>query len=118
MEALKLLQTALHGMLNPGLELLPQLLIFIILLVITYFVAKLFKIITRRILKQSKMHKTFIEVSQSCDEVVRLIKSALDDANIEIPFSYRTLSLSEELNIIYDEFGLGILYIQAKESLK
>ncbi len=77
MEALKLLQTALHEMLNPGLELLPQLLVLIILLVITYFVVKLFKIIARRILKQSKMHKTFIEVSQSCDGVVSLIKVRL-----------------------------------------
>jgi len=77
MEALKVLQTALHGMLNPGLELLPQLLVLIILLVITYFVVKLFKIIARRILKQSKMHKTFIEVSQSCDGVVSLIKVRL-----------------------------------------
>jgi len=43
---------------------------------------------------------TPLEVRQSRDEVVSSVKSALDAANIEIPFPYRTLTFSEDLNIV------------------
>ena len=40
---------------------------------------------------------TPLEVRQSRDEVVAAVKRALDDANIEIPFPYRTLTFKEPL---------------------
>ena len=38
-----------------------------------------------------------VEMHQSRDEVVRAIKRALDDAGLEIPFPYRTLTFKEPL---------------------
>ena len=40
-----------------------------------------------------------VEVRASRDEVVATVKRALDDANIEIPFPYRTLTFKEPLPI-------------------
>tara|TARA_R110001599_G_scaffold353591_1_gene594122 strand:- start:12826 stop:13650 length:825 start_codon:yes stop_codon:yes gene_type:complete len=40
-----------------------------------------------------------IDMHRSRDEVVRAIKRALDDAGIEIPFPYRTLTFKEPLSI-------------------
>ncbi len=40
-----------------------------------------------------------LDVRSSRDEVVEAIKSALDDASIEIPFPYRTLTFKEPLPI-------------------
>lgn len=42
---------------------------------------------------------TPLEVRVSKDEVVAAVKHALDDADIEIPFPYRTLTFSENLKI-------------------
>lgn len=39
------------------------------------------------------------EIRRSKDEVVRAIKAALDDAGIEIPFPYRTLTFKEPLSV-------------------
>lgn len=40
-----------------------------------------------------------LDIRKSRDEVVDTIKSALDKANIEIPFPYRTLTFKEPLNV-------------------
>lgn len=40
-----------------------------------------------------------LDIRQSRDEVIQSIKSALDQANIEIPFPYRTLTFNESLKI-------------------
>ena len=40
-----------------------------------------------------------LNIRHSRDEVIQSIKSALDEANIEIPFPYRTLTFSEPLKI-------------------
>lgn len=40
-----------------------------------------------------------LDIRQSRDEVIQSIKSALDEANIEIPFPYRTLTFNEPLKI-------------------
>ena len=40
-----------------------------------------------------------LDIRYSRDEVVQSIKSALDNANIEIPFPYRTLTFNESLKI-------------------
>lgn len=40
-----------------------------------------------------------VEVRTSRDEVVAVVKRALDDANIEIPFPYRTLTFKEPLSL-------------------
>ncbi len=44
-----------------------------------------------------------IDMHTSRDKVLRAIKRALDDANIEIPFPYRTLTFKENLGISTDE---------------
>lgn len=44
-----------------------------------------------------------VEVRASRDEVVATVKRALDDANIEIPFPYRTLTFKEPLPIAQSE---------------
>ncbi|GAA6177223.1 mechanosensitive ion channel family protein [Sulfitobacter pacificus] len=44
-----------------------------------------------------------VEVRASRDEVVAGVKRALDDANIEIPFPYRTLTFKEPLPIAQNE---------------
>ncbi|TVV77357.1 mechanosensitive ion channel family protein [Sphingomonas solaris] len=41
-----------------------------------------------------------VEMHQSRDEVVRAIKRALDDAGLEIPFPYRTLTFKEPLPLV------------------
>lgn len=43
-----------------------------------------------------------VEVRKSRDEVVAAVKRALDDAEIEIPFPYRTLTFSEPLKTLSD----------------
>lgn len=40
-----------------------------------------------------------IDIRRSRDEVIAAVKRALDDAGIEIPFPYRTLTFKEPLNI-------------------
>ena len=40
-----------------------------------------------------------IDIRQSRDQVVATVKRALDDAGIEIPFPYRTLTFKEELTV-------------------
>jgi|TARA_R110002126_G_scaffold279836_1_gene426908 small-conductance mechanosensitive channel len=40
-----------------------------------------------------------IDFHQSRDQVIRAVKRALDDAQIEIPFPYRTLTFKESLNV-------------------
>lgn len=42
---------------------------------------------------------TPLEVRESRDEVVAAVKRALDDAGIEIPFPYRTLTFKEQLTV-------------------
>ncbi len=44
-----------------------------------------------------------LEIRQSRDEVVASVKRALDDAGIEIPFPYRTLTFKEPLRTITSE---------------
>lgn len=44
-----------------------------------------------------------LEIRQSRDEVVEAVKKALDDAGIEIPFPYRTLTFKEPLSVVKDE---------------
>lgn len=46
-----------------------------------------------------------VEVRASRDEVVATVKRALDDANIEIPFPYRTLTFKEPLPIARTDDG-------------
>jgi small conductance mechanosensitive channel len=41
-----------------------------------------------------------VEVRQSRDKVVTAVKKALDDANIEIPFPYRTLTFKDPLTTV------------------
>ena len=41
-----------------------------------------------------------VEIRQSRDKVVAAVKKALDDANIEIPFPYRTLTFKEPITTI------------------
>lgn len=43
---------------------------------------------------------TPLEVRQSRDEIVAAVKRSLDEANIEIPFPYRTLTFKEPLHTI------------------
>ena len=43
-----------------------------------------------------------VEVRESRDKVVAAIKKALDDAGIEIPFPYRTLTFKEPLKTVMD----------------
>ena len=43
---------------------------------------------------------TPVEVRRSKDEVVSAVKRALDDAGIEIPFPYRTLTFKEPLPLM------------------
>ncbi|MEZ5449250.1 MAG: mechanosensitive ion channel family protein [Thiolinea sp.] len=38
-----------------------------------------------------------VDIRRSRDEVIAAVKRALDDAGIEIPFPYRTLTFSEPL---------------------
>lgn len=40
-----------------------------------------------------------VDVRRSRDQVIEAVKGALDEAGIEIPFPYRTLTFKEELNI-------------------
>ncbi len=40
-----------------------------------------------------------LEIRKSRDEVIAAIKSALDNANIEIPFPYRTLTFADSLRV-------------------
>ncbi len=40
-----------------------------------------------------------LDKHESRDQVIMAVKAALDDANIEIPFPYRTLTFKEDLNI-------------------
>ena len=40
-----------------------------------------------------------IDIRQSRDEVIAAIKSALDNADIEIPFPYRTLTFNQPVSI-------------------
>lgn len=42
---------------------------------------------------------TPLEIRRSKDEIVSSVKSALDNAGIEIPFPYRTLTFKEPLNV-------------------
>lgn len=42
------------------------------------------------------------DVKKSTDAVIEAVKKALDDANIEIPFPYRTLTFGEKLSIQKD----------------
>ena len=44
-----------------------------------------------------------LDMHESRDKVVTAVKKALDDAGIEIPFPYRTLTFKEELGIKSDE---------------
>lgn len=44
-----------------------------------------------------------LEIRQSRDEVVASVKRALDDAGIEIPFPYRTLTFKEPLHTVSDK---------------
>ncbi len=46
---------------------------------------------------------TPVEIRQSRDEVVAAVKRALDDAGIEIPFPYRTLTFKEPLHTVSNE---------------
>ena len=48
---------------------------------------------------------TPVEVRKSRDEVVSAVKRALDDAGIEIPFPYRTLTFKEPLHTVRQELG-------------
>ncbi len=48
-----------------------------------------------------------LEIRQSRDEVVASVKRALDDAGIEIPFPYRTLTFKEPLRTITSENKSG-----------
>ncbi|CAL1125188.1 unnamed protein product [Cladocopium goreaui] len=48
---------------------------------------------------------TPLEVRKSRDEVVASVKRALDDANIEIPFPYRTLTFKEPLQTVSQANG-------------
>lgn len=41
-----------------------------------------------------------VDIRRSRDEVVAAVKRALDDAGIEIPFPYRTLTFKEDLGIV------------------
>ncbi len=46
-----------------------------------------------------------LDVRKSRDEVVSAVKRALDDANIEIPFPYRTLTFKEPLTTVTNGAG-------------
>lgn len=43
---------------------------------------------------------TPLDIRRSRDEVIAAVKSAFDDANIEIPFPYRTLTFKEPLPVV------------------
>jgi len=43
-----------------------------------------------------------LEIRRSRDEVVASVKRALDDAGIEIPFPYRTLTFKQPLHTVSD----------------
>ena len=49
-----------------------------------------------------------LDVRRSRDEVVAAVKRALDDAGIEIPFPYRTLTFKEPLGISTTGNGLPL----------
>ena len=46
-----------------------------------------------------------VDIRKSKDEVVEAVKAALDNAGIEIPFPYRTLTFKEQLSITRDHDG-------------
>ena len=48
-----------------------------------------------------------VEVRQSRDEVVEAVKRGLDDAGIEIPFPYRTLTFKEPLPVLRADGEVG-----------
>ena len=48
---------------------------------------------------------TPIDLHKTRDQVVSVIKAALDEAGIEIPFPYRTMTFSEPLRIITESTG-------------
>lgn len=48
-----------------------------------------------------------VEMHQSRDQVVRAIKRALDDAGLEIPFPYRTLTFKEPLPLLRAASGMA-----------
>ena len=48
-----------------------------------------------------------LDIRQSRDQVVEAVKGALDDAGIEIPFPYRTLTFKEPLNLRTAEADSG-----------
>lgn len=62
MDTLKVLLTALRDMSNSAIELLPQLLVATVVIVFTYLVAKLIRIVAKRILNKSKMRKSLISL--------------------------------------------------------
>ncbi len=62
MDTLKILLTALRDMGNSAIELLPQLLVAIVVLIFTFFVAKLIRMVAKRILNKSKMRKSLISL--------------------------------------------------------
>lgn len=62
MDTLKVLLTALRDMSNSAIELLPQLLVATVVIVFTYLVAKLIRIVAKRILNKSKMRKSLINL--------------------------------------------------------
>ena len=62
MDTLKILLTALRDMSNSAIELLPQLLVATVVIVFTYLVAKLIRIVAKRILNKSKMRKSLINL--------------------------------------------------------
>lgn len=62
MEPLNILLTQLRDMARDGIELLPQFLISITILVVTYLLAKLVQGIAKRIFKRTKMRKSLINL--------------------------------------------------------
>jgi len=48
-----------------------------------------------------------VDIRKSRDDVVRSVKRALDNADIEIPFPYRTLTFKEPLNLQRDKSADG-----------
>ena len=49
-----------------------------------------------------------LEIRRSRDEVVAAVKRALDDAGIEIPFPYRTLTFKEPIGLAVPRGGLSL----------
>jgi len=68
------------------------------ILLLTWVASKIASKLLARVLKRTRMRSSLRELADRFI-VITAIKAALDDAGIEIPFPYRTLTFKETLQV-------------------